>query len=159
MGNTALIEDEDLDGNLEEDVAEVEEAPRPSRRPAPVAKAAKPVVVNPPPEEEDVSDADFDREAKKRRETQKVNDFLERKRSEETISVDEITELMIEGDTDKIVRELVQYCADNNGIKLAKQLLREARDRAKARITRIAGVVSVHLDELKEEDESGGSYE
>lgn len=130
------------------------------RRAPPVAKAAKPVIVSPPPGDEDVSDADFDREAKKRKAQQKVDDFLERKRSEETVSVDTITEMMMDGDTDKIMHELVQYCADNSGIKKAKQLLREARDRAKARVTRIAGVVSVMLDELKEEDDSkgGGEY-
>lgn len=154
-----IEDDEDLDelvDDLDDDEDTVHAEPPVAQRKMPVAKPAKPVIVSPPPGDEDVSDTEFDKEAKKRRETQKVNDFLERKRSEETTSVDEITELMMEGNTDQIMRELVPYCADNSGIKTAKQLLREARDRAKARVTRIAGVVSVMLDELKEEDESGG---
>ncbi len=146
---------EDEDDIDDEDEEDDEETVAPvARRPMPVAKPAKPVVVSPPPEDEDITDDEFDREAKKRKQQQMVDGFLERKRSEETVSVDEITELMLDGDSDKILRELVQYCADNSGIKKAKQLLREARDRAKARVTRIAGVVSVMLDELKEEDES-----
>jgi len=158
-----IEEDEDLDDIVdgledEEDEADTVHAePTPlAARKMPVAKPARPVIVSPPPGEEDVSDTDFDKEAKKRKDAQKVNDYLERKRTEETTSVDEITELMMEGNTDQIMRELVPYCADNSGIKTAKQLLREARDRAKARVTRIAGVVSVMLDELKEEDDSGG---
>lgn len=149
------VDDEDE----EDSTATVHKPTAPAPRKMPVAVAAKPVITSPPPGEEDLSDAEFDREAKKRRDKQKVDDFLEKKRSDETISVDEITELMMAGDSDKILHELVAYCADNTGIKKAKQLLREGRDRAKARITRIAGIVAVDLDELKEKDDSSdGGY-
>lgn len=148
---------DDLDDELEAEAeAEVEQPP--PRKAPPVAQPVKPIRVAPPEEDDSPSAVDFDKEAKKRRDAQKVNDFLERKKSEETTSVDTIEDLMLEGDADKILRELVPYCADNTGIKKAKQLLREARDRAKARVTRIAGTVGVMLDELKEEDDSGNDH-
>lgn len=153
-------EEEDLDDDEdEEEDLDDEEAVQPVRRNMPVAKPVRPPVSSTPApapvegEEEDVSDSEFDAAAKKRRDQQVVSDYLKRKKDEETLSVDEITELMLSGDQDKILNELYAYCADNSGIKRAKQLLREGKARATARVARIAGVVGVMLDELKSEAE------
>ena len=143
-------DDEEDEEDDEEDEDEVEDLPPPPavRKPAPVAKPPPAVVVDDTP-----SNREFDVAAKERKDKQVVDDYLQRKKAEETISVDEMTELLLSGDQDKIVRELYQYCSDNLGIKKAKQLLREARDNAKARVTRISGCVGVILDELKSENE------
>lgn len=150
------VDDDEIDDEIEDE--DDEEDTPPARPASPVARPVRPVSSAPAPapslgEEEEVSAAEFDAAAKKRRDQQVVKDYLQRKKDEETISVDEITELLISGDQDKILNELYHYCTDNSGIKRAKQLLREGKARATARIARISGVVGVMLDELKSENE------
>lgn len=137
-----LFEDEDEDEDDEEGLAPALRK-KPSKADAPVEEEAE-------EEEEDDLDAEFDEESQKRRDKQVVTNFLEKRKSAESSSVEALTDLMLQGESDKLVHELAPYCSGNNEIKKAKQLLREARDRAKARITRLAGVAALTLDELKD---------
>jgi hypothetical protein len=74
-------------------------------------------------------------------------------KDKESEAVEAIEKLPLEGDQNAIVTALHPFCTHNNGIKAAKQLLRDARDRAKSRVTRISGIVNIILDEFKDPDE------
>lgn len=133
----------------EEDTPEpqvVRKAPPIARPPAPVLSASYDDPAAP-------SNKEFDQAVRERKSKQNVADFLERKKAEETTSVEDIIELLLLGDQDKIIEALHVYCQDNLGIKKAKKLLREARDAAKGRVGRIAGIAEVILDEFKSEQD------
>jgi len=154
---------DDLDDDDDDDEEDDESMAAPLRKPRKKSAVSPPA----PTEEEDLDDPDddleddleddldeeFDEEIKKRRDKQVVDNFLNKRKNKEASSVSTITDLLLQGESDKIVHELSSYCSGNNEIKKAKQLLREARDRAKARIVRLAGVASLTLDELKDEYE------
>jgi len=144
------LEEDELD---EEDLFEDEEDDDDEEGLAPALRKNPPSNSAPeeaPEEDLDDLDAEFDEESQKRRDKQVVTNFLEKRKSAESSSVETLTDLMLQGESDKLVHELAPYCSGNNEIKKAKQLLREARDRAKARITRLAGVAALTLDELKD---------
>lgn len=144
-------DEDDFDEIEDEDYEEEEEVAPPVRR-KPVATAPTPVPsATLADAEDDVTDEDFDTAAKKRRDEQVVTGYLKRKKDDEAVSVEEITDLILSGDQDKIVHALYPYCDSNTGIKRAKHLLREGLDHAKARVQRIARVAAVELDELKQE--------
>lgn len=164
MPKAALDDDYDYDAadQEDEDIEEEEDVPPAPvlRKVAPVAKPPTPVAKPPTPigassydDPDAPSDREFDAAIRERKSKQNVADFLERKKAEETTSVEDIIELLLLGDQDKIIEALHVYCQDNLGIKKAKKLLREARDAAKGRVGRIAGIAEVILDEFKSEQE------
>lgn len=158
----AIDDDYDYDAaDQEEEDIEEEDIPAPvARKASPVAKPPTPVAKPPTPiggssydDPDAPSNREFDQAIRERKSKQNVADFLERKKAEETTSVEDIIELLLLGDQDKIIEALHVYCQDNLGIKKAKKLLREARDAAKGRVGRIAGIAEVILDEFKSEQE------
>ena len=68
--------------------------------------------------------------------------------------VTELETLLLAGDHEQVVEFIHPIIGkDVIGFKRAKQLLREARDRGKARITRVHGVAQVILSEFEPKEE------
>lgn len=67
----------------------------------------------------------------------------------------ELESLLFNGDHDEIVSFLTPIIGkDPVGFKRAKQLLREARDRGKAKLVRVHGVAQVILSELEPKEDN-----
>lgn len=67
----------------------------------------------------------------------------------------ELEKLLFMGDHDEIVSFLTPIIGkDPVGFKRAKQLLREARDRGKAKLVRVHGVAQVILSELEPKEDN-----
>lgn len=58
----------------------------------------------------------------------------------------ELTELLLQGDDSEMTSILVPMFTGPRGGKVAKQLVREARDRVIARVKRVANVCQVNID-------------
>lgn len=158
MPKAAAAVDDDYDYDAaDQEEADIDDEELPPAPPPVVRKVAKPptpVVGSSYDDPNAPSNREFDQAIKERKNKQAVAEFMERKKAEETVDVEDITELLLLGDQGKIVDALHNYCSDNLGIKKAKKLLREARDAAKGRITRVAGFAEVTLDEFKSEQEA-----
>jgi hypothetical protein len=68
-------------------------------------------------------------------------------------AVTELTDMILAGNNDEIIAYLQPFYTGTLGPKWAKQLLRDARDRAKAKIVRVHGLAIVRIDELTKGDE------
>lgn len=147
-------DDEDLD-DLEDDEDEDEEeeakAPAPpkkragsKRTPAPVAEA----------DDDDDDDEDFEEALGSSNagvpNTPSARPALGALNDDQLVI--ELTDLIVQGDDSEMTTILVPVFTGPRGGKIAKQLVREARDRAIARIKRVANVAQVNIDTFSDDD-------
>lgn len=64
----------------------------------------------------------------------------------------ELTDLLTQGDDSEMTSILTPVFTGPRGGKIAKQLVREARDRAIAKIKRVANVAQVNIDTFSDND-------
>ena len=138
--------DDDLDDfDLEED--EEEEAPRPKKK----TKAKK---AAPPSDDFDNDDGvdlaeTFTQAVGAPREAS--SSPVMRDLTDDALVL-ELTELLVQGDDSEMTTVLVPTFTGPRGGKIAKKLIREARDRAIAKLKRVADVACVNIDTFLDED-------
>lgn len=162
-GNLAVVEDDmtdvdddefelDDDDDLEDEEEEASAPPpKPARKgskrtPAPVAE-----------DEDDDDDEDFE-EALGNAMAQRLGAQNEPSRTPALRNltddqlVIELTELIMQGDDSEMTSILIPMFTGPRGPKIAKKLVREARDRAIAKMKRVADVACVNIETFTDDD-------
>lgn len=155
-GNLAVVDNdiveddddfEDEDEYEDEEDEEVTEAPRPPRpgsKRTPVATGDEEAEDEVPEEEEDFEQVLAEPNTPSRTPVLRsiTDDQL----------VLELTDLLTQGDDSEMTSILVPVFTGPRGGKIAKQLVREARDHAIAKIKRVANVAQVNIDTFSDDD-------
>lgn len=137
----ALEDDEEEDEDEDEEVAE---APKPKKR-----KGSKRSPVAPPSPVVEEDDEDFAQALGVPNEPSRTPAL--RNLTDDALVI-ELTDLIMQGDDSEMTSILVPMFQGPRGPKIAKKLVREARDRAIAKIKRVADVATVNIDTFNDDD-------
>jgi hypothetical protein len=144
-GNLAVVEDvedDDFEDDFEDDEEEEVETARPPRPGSKRTPAAE--------DEDDDEEEEEDFETALAAPTTAKVLPTPRGLTDDQLVI-ELTDLIMQGDDSEMTSILIPIFTGRRGGKIAKQLVRESRDRAIAKIKRVANVAQVNIDTFDED--------
>ena len=142
------LDEDQLESLLDEEEDEPAAKVRPGSKRTPAPDPSKKVRVA--TDEDEDEDEDFEQALGRANEPSKSPGL---KPLDDDQLVIELTDLILQGEDNEMVSILHHVITGLRGPKVAKQLVREARDRAIAKIRRVANVAQVTIDFLGKDDD------